>query len=186
MSLEDDKRRYHNPADTFGLTGKERLYSRVSDKRFQAILTDPTTVIHQVAVDNNLFGEYLFITLSRMDGEQRSALTFYGLGYHDEREQWVTEVWHWYVSQSLSRATQHQISLAEAQQQIQARREEIAPFMTEYNPSRRALLFALIADLTDEDGAVTEMEDLERLGYADLLWGESDSKVDDEEEDHDQ
>jgi hypothetical protein len=52
----------------------------------------------------------------------------------------------------------------EAQARLQARLEEIRPYVTPVEPSQRARLFEMLADLTDEDGAYTELEDLEDLG----------------------
>ncbi len=52
-------------------------------------------------------------------------------------------------------------------QSIQARREEIAPFVSQNVQSGRGRLFEMLADLVDEDGALTEIEDMGDL--ADFL-----------------
>jgi len=43
---------------------------------------------------------------------------------------------------------------------VQARIDEIAPNISTKRQSKRAQLYELLADLTDEDGAATELEDM--------------------------
>jgi hypothetical protein len=47
--------------------------------------------------------------------------------------------------------------------QIEVRRADILSWNTHEKPSKRAELYALLADLTDEDGAITELDDLDDL-----------------------
>ncbi|MCB9437312.1 MAG: hypothetical protein H6673_10030 [Anaerolineales bacterium] len=169
MSLEDGRRRFRNPADTFGLTDRQKLYYRVSDVWFQNILKHPDTVIHRVDLSQNDFGEYLFITVSRGVGDEQAVLCFYGLGFHEQREQWISLHWYWYAVHPYSQLTHERVALADAQALIQQRRQEITPALTQYTPSDRAILFTILAELTDEDNALAELDDLdEMLGD----WGE--------------
>ena len=156
---------YRRPAEIFGLSRSEQLWYAVSEQRFQALLADDAVTIHKVEVSSNAFGEYVFVTLSKRDGIQQAVLTLYGLGYHEEREEWITERWYWHASNPMSHVMQSKISREEALQQIDARRYEIENERTDTTPSQRAMLFRLIADLTDEDGALAELEDLENLGF---------------------
>ena len=61
------------------------------------------------------------------------------------------------------------MSKEEAQELIQQRLEDIRPEITEINQSERGRLFEMLADLTDEDGALAEMQDMENL--SDLFGG---------------
>ena len=46
---------------------------------------------------------------------------------------------------------------------VQRRRENITPGVREDTQTERGILFELLADLTDEDGALAELEDLDNL-----------------------
>ncbi|MBZ0320104.1 MAG: hypothetical protein K8L91_27070 [Anaerolineae bacterium] len=82
------------------------------------------------------------------------------LPYHTHREQWITQHWHWYESHPSLIAKKPILPKTEALQLIQNRRDEIAPHVTDIQPSKSALLFGLLADLTDEDAALAELDDL--------------------------
>lgn len=148
----------------FDFSEKERLYDRIRDERFLALLRDEQTTVHQVTLDTNSFGEYLFVTLGRPSADtQQVMVTFFGLGYHEQRERWITDNWGWYTTTPIKGKNDAAIPKAEAERLIQERRDQIAPYLSDVQPSKRAQLFALLADLTDEDGAYSELEDLEGL-----------------------
>ncbi len=151
---------YRRPAEVFGLTDHEKLWDRLSDQRFQALLNDSQTEVHEVTIDTNSYGEFLFVQMSRVVDGQRYSLTMFGLGYHEYREQWMTRHWHWYESHPTLVAKKPTLPKVEALQRIQKRRDEIAPHVTNTQPSKTALLFGLLADLTDEDGTMAELDDL--------------------------
>jgi hypothetical protein len=46
---------------------------------------------------------------------------------------------------------------------VRQRLESISPYASQHNQSRRGKVFDMLADLTDDDGALAEMEDLESL-----------------------
>lgn len=148
------------PDDSFGFTDHERLFDRIGHERFMAILTSEQTAVHFVEVSANNYGEFLFVTMSRPMGDNRTYLTFWGLGFHEQRERWITDEWQWYGLQPSRQMTPQTIAREDAQTLIQARIDEIAPNVTPSHQSKRAQLFELLADLTDEDGATTELEDL--------------------------
>ena len=54
------------PYEEFGLTEKEQLFWRVSTKRFEEILKDERTIIHDIKESSNEFGDFLFVTTSLM------------------------------------------------------------------------------------------------------------------------
>jgi hypothetical protein len=153
------------PGEGFGFTEQEKLDDRVSDERFKTFLNDPHTTIHQVDESTNNYGEFLFVTVSRPIGdEKRECATFFGYGYHEHRERWFTNEWLWYRANQFPETMRQQLTREEAKELLQQRRRWITPFITEEPQSDHARLFEFLADLTDEDGALTEIEDLEDLG----------------------
>lgn len=148
------------PETAFGFTDEEQLYDRVSDARFRAFLNDAHTTIHKVHEDANSYGEFAFVTLSRPSAHGREVVTFFGCGFHEYRERWLVDTWCWYRAYPFPETLQATLTLAEAQAQLEARLEQIRPYVARDTPSARARLFAFLADLTDEDGALAELEDL--------------------------
>ena len=159
MSHEHKSRPYHSDAEKFGLTDQEQLWDQVSDTRLQEILNDPATTVHEVNVSANTYGEFLFIVVSRVVDGRQIVLTLFGLGYHDYREEWITDHWRWYSSH-VSFAKDKQLSRADVLRKIEARRREIAEDSTDHNPSDAAVLFSLLADMGDDDGAYSFLDDL--------------------------
>lgn len=161
--------------EAFGLSEHEYLYSSVSDQCFHELLNRPDTIVHNLEITSNSYGEFVFVTLSRTVNGRQVWITFFGLGYHEQRERWLTDDWRWYESYSPTKQEQTTIlDKAEVMQQIEARRKEIKANADDTPPSARAVLFAMLADLTDEDGAYSELEDLESSGLLSGLLGEDD------------
>ena len=154
---------YLKTVDIFGLTNKEQLYDFTSDTHFQAILQSEETTIHQITVDTNSYGEFMFVTVSREAAGKPRFMTFWGLGFHEPRERWLTQEWRFH--ESYIRKFPPPMSKEEASQEIQQRRDDIANDAIDTTPTQAAMLFNLLADLTDEDGALTELEDLDQGGY---------------------
>jgi len=88
-------------------------------------------------------------------------MTFYGLGYHDQRDRWITAEWFWYQSEPFSETMEQKIEKEEAKELLYQRLERISPSIQETTQTNRGKIFEILADLTDEDGALAEMEDLE-------------------------
>ncbi|MAS35634.1 MAG: hypothetical protein CL610_16610 [Anaerolineaceae bacterium] len=154
------------PPDPFGFTEREKLYDQISDKRFQALIHDPGTSIHKVGIDTNNYGEFVFVTLSRELQGHRTIMTFWGLGYHEYRERWITHHWRWYSGNQFPAILKQSLSLEATQVLLAQRQADIASDVSAEDQSNRAQLYELLADLTDEDGAYSELED---LGAA-ALW----------------
>ena len=148
------------PSEPFAFNEREKLFNQMSEHRFQQLLADEQTTIHTVRPDSNSFGEFLFITVSRPEAGQRQFWTFYGCGYHEFRERWYSQEWAWFQDHPFAETTARRISREEAEALLQARRDEIAPDAHEAIQTGRGKLFEIIADLTDEDGALAEMDDL--------------------------
>ena len=153
----------NNPATPVGFefTRNEQLYNAVGDGRFRAWLTDAQTRIHEAKLSGNSYGEFLFVTLTR--GED--TYTYYGLGYHDHRETWIEDRWHFYRA---NRKPDTSVRVETAEAKLSERIRDIAvekSYSNEQEPSQRALLYAMLADLTDEDGALADLDDLMALGW---------------------
>lgn len=146
--------------DPFSFSERERLYDRVSDARFRALLGDELTQVHNAELSSNNYGEFVFVTLSRPTQQGRQAATFWGLGYHEYRERWIADYWNWYSTTLWRDKAEKALVKEEVEKLIEERREEIAPYLGKEQQSQRGKLFELLADLTDEDGAYTELEDL--------------------------
>lgn len=82
------------------------------------------------------------------------------LPYHEYREKWITQEWNWYQSVRGGELEHESVAKQAAKQQIQARYQEMQGYASRDTQTRRGQLFEMIADLTDDDGALAEMEDL--------------------------
>ena len=152
-----------NPYQKFGFTESEILFYRITHKRFLEILQDPKNKIHTVEDSGNTYGEFLFITISRDNYERQLMVTFYGLGFHEYRDRWFTDEWHWYPTFTNPESCKGEISKDDAVRQVEVRREEILPYADKATQSEAGHFFEILADLTDDDGAIAEFDDL--LGF---------------------
>ncbi len=149
------------PYEVFGFTEQEQLHWRVDGERFQEIIEDDRTIIHEIKKSSNNYGEFIFITASRSGDQCPIIMTFYGLGYHEHRERWLTDEWFWYQSNLHEDQQEQLISKEEAQELLEERLADLHPFIKEDTQTEKGKFFELLADLTDEDGALAEMEDIE-------------------------
>jgi len=151
------------PHEIYGLTEKETLYWRVNESRFKEILNDEQTLIHEIKDSSNSYGEFTFVTTSRSGDQGRVAMTFYGLGFHEYRERWITNEWYWYQTNAHQDLLKEKVEKEEAQEILKERMEEINPDIRQGTQTERGRLFEFLADLTDEDGALAEFEDIQHL-----------------------
>lgn len=161
-----------SPQPCFSFTEREKLYDRVSHDRLMALVMQPDVDVHEVEVSSNSFGEYLFVTLSCRADEPRKLLTFWGCGYHEHRERWIVDTWQWFETYRKAE-TFPVIPKEEVYAQIKEREAFMRAQATPTKPSRRARMYELLADLTDEDGALSELED---LGWAFLSDDDEETK----------
>lgn len=144
----------------FSFTEREKLYDNISHTRLMALVMQPDVDIHEVKEDSNSFGEYLFVTVSCRSEQPKKLYTFWGLGHHEYRERWIADSWQWFESQQ-SAAKKPMMRKEEAYIQIKEREAFVQANAAPANQqSRQAQLYELMADLTDEDGALSELEDL--------------------------
>jgi len=146
----------------FEFTEFEKLYDRISDTRFMEIIRDEQTTVHEISATSNMYGEFLFVTASRPNADSRISATFFGLGFHERRERWITDTWSWYDAHRADEQLKTTYAREEVEAIIQARREEITADMQHFPSaqSRHGVLYEFLAELTDEDGAATEMDDM--------------------------
>ncbi|MBE7512740.1 MAG: hypothetical protein HS103_07980 [Anaerolineales bacterium] len=159
------------PNPCFSFTEREKLYDHVTHNRFLAIVMQPDVDIHEIKEDSNSFGEYLFVTISCRAEQPKKLYTFWGLGYHEHRERLIVDSWQWFESQRKAE-TLPALAKAEVRQQITEREDFVRANSTPSGQSPRAKLYELLADLTDEDGALSELDDLDSLGWSLLGGGE--------------
>ena len=134
------------PNVAYGFTEREVLWDRIGHGRFEKILADEQTTIHNIQLDSNNYGEFLFVTTSRPAGEGNSALTFFGLGFHEHRERWLLDDWFWYET-TLREENAAPLPKDEALAGIQQRRNEVLGYAAGQIQSERGRLFEMIADL---------------------------------------
>jgi len=145
----------------FGFTEEEKLKWRVDQERFEEIFNDKQTVIHTIQESSNNYGDFLFITASRGRDQGRICMTFYGLGLHEYRERWVYDEWFWYQANPTPELLCEEIDKGEVDEQIKQRWDKIHPHIRLDTQTERGRLFEFLADLTDEDGGLAELEDLD-------------------------
>ena len=124
------------------------------------LFDDETTTIHRLTEEANSYGEFLFVTLSRPGSTGRIHVTFWGAGYHEYRERWLAEEWFWYFSNFPPAEDEPPLEREEAREQLNQRLAYVQAHTDRETQSRRGELFELLADLTDEDGAWAELQDL--------------------------
>jgi hypothetical protein len=163
MTKERSPSTPENPYQKFGFTESEILFYRITHKRFLEMLQDPQTKIHTVKESGNAYGEFLFVTISREVKGQQLIMTFYGLGFHEYRDRWFTDEWHWYQSSANSESCKGEISKDDAVKQVEFHRNEVLTYAAEATQSEEGYLFEMIAELTDDDGAIATFDDF--LGF---------------------
>ena len=146
------------PYEIFDITEDEIARWRVSDEKLKEILANPNTVTHTIELATIAYGEFLFLTTSRGTGQQRICMTFYGLGYHEYRERWITKEWFWHQTPANLVEIQNRISGEEVKEQLEQRLAEISPYLGEDTQTARGRMFEYLADLTDDDAAFAEMK----------------------------
>ncbi len=67
--------------------------------------------------------------------------------------------WFWYQTSLHTELLRQQIPKEEAQRMIQEHHQNILPHIRPDTQTERGKLFEMLADLTDDDGALAEMED---------------------------
>lgn len=124
------------------------------------LLEDENTAVIRAEISTNSFGEFLFVTTQQEQNETAECLTFWGMGYHEARERWIAHEWYWYRGSDYPSSLRQELTLEEVKELIQSRLADIEPELNRTTQTGRGRLYELLADLTDEDGALSELEDL--------------------------
>ena len=147
------------PFEVFGITEQECLDWRLNKERFEEILGDEATSIHDIKLSSNEDGEFLFVTTSRLGDQTRIGMTFYGLGYNKQKECWVTDEWLWHQTELYPDLVNQKIDKDEAQKILKQREEKITPHLGKVTQAGRGNLF----ELPNVDNVLEEVDDLETL-----------------------
>jgi hypothetical protein len=151
------------PQEGFKFTENEQLFSRASDARFRELVFSPKTTIHTARIASNNYGEFIFITVSRPNGDRKDVYTFWGLGMHEPRDRWLVDEWFYHRANQFPATIKLRISQTEVEDRLSERQSEIAPYAEQHEQSRRGQMFEDLAELADDDGIMSEMEDLSGL-----------------------
>jgi hypothetical protein len=158
------------PQEGFKFTENEQLFSRVSDDRFRELVFNPKTTIHTARIDSNNYGEFIFITVSRPNGRRtesgadgKDVYTFWGLGMHEPRDRWLIDEWFYQRANQFPATLKRRTPQAEVEGLLRERQADIAPYAEKHEQSRRGQMFEDLAELADDDGIMSEMEDLSGL-----------------------
>ena len=153
------QRAFPSPHEVFGFTRQEHLHRWVNHGRFQGILSDDQTTIHRVGESSGGLGDFLSVTISRPADQRRICLTFYGMGFHQYRERWFIDEWHWYEDPWPPPADLEQaIPKEEAEAMLQERRESIHPHIRQETQTERGRVFEEAANRMNEEDGREELE----------------------------
>ncbi len=158
--MTPERYRPKRPYEIFGMTEEEVARWRVPDEKLKEILANPDTTINTIKVSSNNYGEFLFLTASRGKGEKRVCMSFYGLGYHEYRERWISTEWFWRQTPTRFVPVRQPIAQEEALALFSDRLTEISPHLDEDTQTELGRMFEALADMTDDDAALAEMQDL--------------------------
>lgn len=148
------------PPRPFQFTERELLFDVVGTRHFLELMQAEETTIHQAELSTNSYGEFLFVTASRAREQQREVITFWGLGLHERRDRYLLDEWHWYQSYTPIDEQTVPIPKDEFLTLLTERRQALEEDGRGYVQTKRGQFYEMLADLTDEDGAATEMDDL--------------------------
>lgn len=145
------------PYEKFGLPDAEATRFMLTDDRPKKILANPNSTPHNLKLSANSFGQFLFLTASRGIGQERTYMTFYGLGYHKYRERWISEEWFWCQSNESAVDFFTPISGEEVIEQLEQRLTEIFPNLDKDTQTERGRRIEHLTDLFDDDAALAGM-----------------------------
>lgn len=157
------KERRPTAPEGFPFTANEQYLSRVSDVRFRALVFDPQTTIYTARIDGNNYGEFVFITVSRPNGNRKEVFTFWGGGYHERherRDRWIVGEWFYHRAHPFPATLKRRVSQGEVEALLSERQADIAPYAEKHEQSRRGEMFEDLAALADDDAIAAEMDDL--------------------------
>ena len=87
-------------------------------------------------------------------------MTFWGLGYHDYRERYIHQEWFWHQTPADLVDPSKKLTREDVLGQLEVRRGEIQLHIDKNVQTEQGKLFEALADMTDDDAALSEMQDL--------------------------
>jgi len=135
-------------------TENEDLWDRISLERGIEIINKEDVVVYSCELSRNYYGEFLFLTIKYED----DIINMWGLGEHSYREKWID---YFNIDRGDGREITGKVPLdiAIIMNQI-IERKELGKSYT-LKQSRKGELYELLADIGDEDGAASMMDDYE-------------------------
>jgi hypothetical protein len=146
------------------------IYGKVSFDDFIKMLKKKNVRVHRPRygeyhpteqpchVSSNSYGEFCFLDISTTKG---LVVSVWGLGYHEMREQYVTSFEINYADFKEEILAQPTINKANLIRFLEKRKADDEVYYGKPAKSNEAKLFSLLADYTDDDAALTEMEDMD-------------------------
>jgi hypothetical protein len=92
-------------------------------------------------------------------------MTFYGLGYHEQLDRWLTDEWFWYQANIFPDMMDQTVDNKEAKEMLMQRLDEISPDAGKYNQSKGSRIFDVLADLTNSPSIPTSNIKIDRQTY---------------------
>jgi hypothetical protein len=151
------------PYEIFGLSDKEAAWWRLTDARFREIIFKPQTIIHRVSASSNSHGDFLFVTTSRLVPQGRVGMTFFGMGYHEQSDRWITDEWYWFQTTIQPHMLKERITKEETEKLLEQRKEIIKSNLQGVTRKQQGEGHEILADLKKVDSALVEMGDLASL-----------------------
>src|SRR5215210_1535025 len=108
--------------NVFDFSENEKLFERVSHERLISFVAQENTTVHEVALSSNTYGEFLFVSLTKQGDPFPSYVTFWGMGYHEQRERWLSQEWFWFRSIARTSLLEREMPNEEALRLIAERR----------------------------------------------------------------
>lgn len=149
---------YIDLRNPFGITKDEALWDRVTFERVKELVRHPQAKVVDCSRGANNWGEFRFVTL--VIGEY--ALCVYGHGWHEYKEEYVSG-WSVNCANYWKEYKEHPgLNKGQVIRELEAEAPDYEPVTRTKRKSESAYLFSMLAEMGDEDGAYTELQD---LGY---------------------
>jgi hypothetical protein len=161
------------------LTEHELLFFEVTHKRLLELIDDPEVTVTDCEVSFNDYGDWLFIVLIWNEPDlpynKDQAYTFFGLGEHyntGRRHLPETHGWQFYDAHFGGNEKNPALDKVGIFQTIVNRVQEVRSWGPPRPRTAREKTYEFLLDnLGDEDGIISEMEDMEQLYGGDYFDG---------------
>jgi hypothetical protein len=80
-----------------GMLYTESLYDFVGHQHFLELIQAEAIIVHRAEVSSNNYGEFLVVIANRSQANRQEVVGFWGLWFHDRRDRYLLDDWHWYV-----------------------------------------------------------------------------------------